>query len=237
MPWTHNLVILGRCKSPEERKFYLETAARERWSRRELERQVDGGLFLHAVANPAQASAVVAAIQPVVGNVFKDGYLLEFLDLPQDHSERDLRRGIVADLRRFLLELGRDFCFVGEEYRLQVGKKDFSVDLLFFHRGMSCLVAFELKVGEFAPADLGQLSFYLEALDRDHRKPHEGPAIGELLCAGKDRDVVEYALSRTLSPALVADYRTAMPAKAFLEAKLAEFHRLAEERQPHPDAP
>jgi predicted nuclease of restriction endonuclease-like (RecB) superfamily len=235
LPWSHNLVILGRCKSLEESRFYLETAARERWSRRELERQLAGGLFLRAVASPAQASAVVAALQPAAGNVFKDSYLLEFLDLPQPHSEQDLRRGIVADLRRFLLELGRDFCFVGEEYRVQVGTKDFFVDLLFFHRGMSCLVAFELKVGEFAPADLGQLSFYLEALDRDHRKPHERPAIGVLLCAGKDRDVVEYALSRTLSPALVAEYGTAMPAKALLEAKLAEFHRLEEGRRAHPE--
>ncbi len=228
LPWSHNLVILGRCKSMVERRFYLETAVRERWSRRALERQLDGGLFLRAVAGPAQASAAVAAVRLDAPEAFKDSYLLEFLDLPQPHSERDLRRGLVANLRRFLLELGRDFCFVGEEYRVQVGTKDFFIDLLFFHRGMSCLVAFELKVGEFEPADLGQLSFYLEALDRDHTKPHERPAIGVLLCAGKDRDVVEYALSRTLSPALVADYRTAMPEKALLEAKLAEFHRLAD---------
>jgi predicted nuclease of restriction endonuclease-like (RecB) superfamily len=231
LPWSHNLAVLGRCKTMEERRFYLETAARERWSFRELERQLAGGLFLRAVANPPQASAVVATLQPDAGNVFKDSYLLDFLDLPQPHSERDLRQGIVADLRRFLLELGRDFCFVGEEYRIQIGTKDFHIDLLFFHRGMSCLVAFELKVGEFTPADLGQLSFYLEALDRDHTKPHERPAIGVLLCAGKDRDVVEYALSRTLSPALVADYGTAMPPKALLEAKLAEFHRLEDGRR------
>ena len=227
LPWSHHLAILGRCKSMQERRFYLESTARERWSYRELGRQLDGGLFLRAVADPAQASAAVLAVRPDAPEAFKDSYLLEFLDLPHPHSEKDLRRGLVANLRRFLLELGRDFCFVGEEYRVQVGAKDFFVDLLFFHRGMSCLVAFELKVGEFEPADLGQLSFYLEALDRDHKKPHERPAIGVLLCAGKDRDVVEYALSRTLSPALVADYRTAMPEKALLEAKLAEFHRLA----------
>lgn len=233
LPWSHHVAIIGRCKSQQERQFYLETAVRERWSFRELGRQLDGGLFLRAVASPAQASAAVAALRPDAAGAFKDSYLLEFLDLPQPHSERDLRRGLVADLRRFLLELGRDFCFVGEEYRVQVGAKDFFIDLLCFHRGMSCLVAFELKVGEFTPGDLGQLSFYLEALDRDHRRPHEKPAIGVLLCAGKDRDVVEYALSRTLSPALVADYRTAMPDKALLEAKLAEFHRLASP-PPHP---
>lgn len=229
LPWSHNLAIFGRCKSQEERIFYLETAARERWTFRELGRQLDGGLFLRAVANPAQASAAVAALRTDAPAEFKDSYLLEFLDLPRPHSEKDLRRGLVANLRRFLLELGRDFCFVGEEYRVQVGTKDFFVDLLFYHRGLSCLVAFELKVGEFEPAALGQLSFYLEALDRDHRKPHEKPSVGVLLCAGKDRDVVEYALARTASPALVADYRTAMPEKALLEAKLAEFHRMAGE--------
>lgn len=227
LAWSHHLAILGRCKTLDERKFYIETAVRERWSYRVLGRHLTGGLFLRAVADPAQTSATLTTLHPDAAESFKDSYLLEFLDLPQPHSEKDLRQGLVANLRQFLLELGRDFCFVGEEFRIQVGAKDFAIDLLFFHRGMSCLVAFELKVGEFAPADLGQLSFYLEALDRDHRKPHEAPAIGVLLCAGKDRDVVEYALSRTLSPALVADYRTAMPEKAVLEAKLAEFHRLA----------
>ena len=138
-----------------------------------------------------------------------------------------MQRGLVANLRRFLLELGGDFTFVGERFRLQVGGKDFWVDLLFFHRGLNCLVAFELKVEEFEPSHLGQLQFYLEALDRDVRKPHENPALGVLLCATKDREVVEYALSRTLSPALVAEYQTRLPDKKLLQAKLHEFYTLA----------
>ena len=162
--------------------------------------------------------------------MFKDTYLLDFLNLPATHSEDDLQRALVANLRQFLLELGADFAFVGERYRLQVGGRDFFVDLLFCHRDLTCLVAFELKVEQFEPADLGQLQFYLEALDRDVKKPHERPSIGVLLCATKDSEVVEYALSRTVSPALVAEYQTRLPNKKLLQAKLHEFYELAQEQ-------
>jgi len=107
---------------------------------------------------------------------------------------------------------------------VQVGRRDFALDLLFFHRGLNCLVAIELKVGRFEPEYLGKLSFYLEALDRDVKKPHENPAIGVLLCASKDEEVVEYALSRTLSPALIAEYQPQLPDKQLLQAKLHEFY-------------
>lgn len=141
-------------------------------------------------------SPVVTQIHSSVESLFKDSYLVEFLNLPEQHSERDLQHGLIRDLKKFLMELGRDFCFIGEEYLVQVGGRDFRLDLLFFHRGLQCLVAFELKVDEFQPEYLGKLSFYLEALDRDVKKPHENPSIGILLCAGKDSEVVEYALSR-----------------------------------------
>jgi hypothetical protein len=131
---------------------------------------------------------------------------------------------LLIKLKDFLSELGRDFCFVGSEYPLQVGGRDFALDLLFFHRGLNSLVAFELKVGRFEPEYLGKLSFYLEALDRDVRKPHERASIGVLLCASKDNEVVEYALSRTLSPALIAEYQTQLPDKKLLQAKLHEFY-------------
>lgn len=165
-------------------------------------------------------------IQPGAPSFFKDSYFVDFLDLPDQHSESDLHRGLLLRLRDFLLEMGRDFCFVGSEFALQVGGRDFAVDLVLFHRGLSCLVAVELKVGRFEPEYLGKLNFYQEALDRDHRKPHENPAIGVLLCAGKDDEVVEYALSRTLSPMLIAEYRTRLPDKALLRAKLHEFYEL-----------
>lgn len=224
LPWTHNLIILSQSKQPEEREFYLRLAVRERWSKRELERQFKAALFERSVLTPAKVSAVLAQNHPQAQQLFKDSYLVEFLDLPASHAESDLHRSLLLRLRDFLLELGRDFCFVGSEYPLQVGQRDFALDLLFFHRGLNCLVAIELKVDRFEPEHLGKLGFYLEALDRDHKKPHENPAIGLLLCASKDDEVVEYALSRSLSPALVAQYQTQLPDKQLLQAKLHEFY-------------
>lgn len=224
LPWTHNLIILSQSKRAEEREFYLRTAAREKWSKRELERQFSISLFERAVLTPAKVSPVVRQSHPQALGVFKDAYLLEFLGLPEGHSEADLHKGLLGRLRNFLIELGRDFCFVGSEFPVQVGKQDFALDLLFFHRGLNCLVAIELKVGRFEPEYLGKLSFYLEALDRNVRKPHENPALGVLLCASKDDEVVEYALSRTASPALIAEYQIQLPDKALLQAKLHEFY-------------
>jgi predicted nuclease of restriction endonuclease-like (RecB) superfamily len=228
LPWTHHLIILGQSKRSEEREFYLRLAVRERWSTRELERQLRAATFERAVLGPAKVSPAVTQIHPDALQVFKDSYMVEFLELSGAHSEGDLHRGLVARLREFLIELGRDFCFVGSEYPVQVGGRDFALDLLFFHRGLNCLCAIELKVGRFEPEHLGKLNFCLEALDRDVRKPHENPSIGVLLCASKDAEVVEYALSRSLSPALVADYQTQLPDKKLLQAKLHEIYALAE---------
>jgi predicted nuclease of restriction endonuclease-like (RecB) superfamily len=149
-------------------------------------------------------------------------------DVPENHKEKELRKSIVANIRDFILEFGKDFTFVGDEYRVQVGNKDFHIDLLFYNRELSCLVAIELKVTDFKPEHLGQLEFYLEALDRDVRKPNENPSVGLILCAGKDDMVVEYALSRSLSPALVADYQLHLPNKTLLTAKLRELKELAD---------
>jgi predicted nuclease of restriction endonuclease-like (RecB) superfamily len=228
LPWTHNLLILGKCKRDEEREFYLRISQGQKWTTRELERQINSALFERTVLRPARLSAPLRDLHPSAGEVFKDAYLLEFLDLPPEHSEADLQRALVEQLRRFLIELGRDFCFVGSEYPLQIGGRDFALDLLFFNRALNCLVAFELKIEEFQPEHLGKLEFYLEALDRDVKKPHERPSIGVLLCAAKDHEVVEYALSRALSPALVAEYQTRLPDKRLLQAKLHEFCALAE---------
>ena len=224
LPWTHHLIILGQSKRPEEREFYLRLAAQEQWSSRQLERQFKAALFERTVLSPPKVSPVVAQMHPDAARVFRDSYLVEFLELSEDDAEADLHRGLLARLKDFLIELGRDFCFVGSEYPVQVGGRDFALDLLFFHRGLNCLVAIELKVGRFEPEYLGKLNFYLEALDRDVRKPHENPAIGVLLCASKDDEVVEYALRRTTSPALIAQYQTQLPDKALLQAKLHEFY-------------
>lgn len=226
LPWSHNLYILGRCKRPDEREFYLRMAVQQRWPAREVTRQIDGALFERAVLNPAKVSTALRQMHPEAEAVFRDTYLVEFLELPDAHHEADLHKSLLGNLRRFMVELGRDFCFAGSEVPLQVGTRDFSLDLLFFHRGLCCLVAIELKIGEFEPEYLGKLEFYLEALDRDVRKPHERPSIGMLLCASKNSEVVEYALSRALSPALVAEYQTTLPDKHLLQAKLHEFYAL-----------
>lgn len=226
LPWSSNLHILTRTKLPEEREFYLRMATQHRWQVREVARQIDSQLFVRSVLSPPKVSETLQEKHPKAETYFKDGYFLEFLGLPTGHSEHDLHSGLLNNLGQFLTELGSDFCYIGSEYPLQVGGQDFALDLLFFHRGLNCLLAIELKVTAFQPEHLGKLSFYLEALDRDHRKPHENPAIGVLLCASKDDEVVEYALSRSLSPALIAEYQTQLPDKKLLQAKLHEFYAL-----------
>lgn len=233
LSWSHNITIMSRCNSDQEREYYLQAANAKRWSVRELERQIGGGLYERALTQPAPLSPALVAQHPRATEVFKDTYLLDFLNLPTHHSEQDLQRGLVLHLKDFLLELGPDFTFVGEQFRLQVGQQDFFVDLLMYHRRLQALVAFELKITAFAPAMMGQLDFYLEALDRDHRLLHENPSIGVLLCRSADAQVVEYALSRSASPALVARYLTQLPDKALLQAKLDEFYAL---EQAHADA-
>ena len=234
LPWSHNLLILSGCKRPEAREFYLRLAVHERWAKRELDRQLAGALFERTVLAPPKLAPLVRELHPAAATIFKDTYLLDFLDLPEVHSEADLQHGLVANLKRFLIELGRDFAFVGEQYLLQVGGTDFRLDLLFYHRSLQCLVAFDLKIKRFEPEHLGKMDFYLEALDRDVRKPHERPSIGVLLCATKDNEVVEYSLSRSLSPALIAEYQTVLPDKQLLQRKLHEFYQLA---MPATDAP
>ena len=226
LPWTHHLLILSYAKREEEREFYIRLALREKWSKRELERQFRTGLFEQTILKPLKVSPAVRQMHPEALTIFKDAYALEFLGLPEDHSEADLHGSLLRNLGRFISELGRDFCFMGSEYPIQVGGQDFALDLLFFHRGLNCLVAIELKAARFEPEHLGKLNFYLEALDRDHKKPHENPCLGVLLCATKDSEVVEYALSRSLSPALIAQYKTQLPDKALLKAKLHEFYQL-----------
>jgi predicted nuclease of restriction endonuclease-like (RecB) superfamily len=219
---------MGKCKRDEEREFYLRMAHSQKWSSRDLERQLNGALFERVVLSPTKLSAPLRELYPDAAAIFKDSYLIEFLDLPPKHAESDLQRALIEQLKQFLIELGRDFCFVGSQYTIQVGGRDFALDLLFFNRALNCLVAFELKVVEFEPEHLGKLQFYLEALDRVVRKPHEQASIGVLLCATKNQEVVEYALSRAMSPALVAQYQTQLPDKKLLQAKLHEFYALAE---------
>lgn len=222
LPWTHNTIIFSRCKSAEEREYYLRLTVADKLNKRELERQIDSAYFQRSLM-ATKLSPLAREIHPSISQVFKDNYVLEFLGLPETHSETDLQKALTGHMKAFILELGKDFIFMGEQFRLQVGNQDFYIDLLFYHRGLSALVAFELKIGKFSPEHMGQLNFYLEALDRDVKKPHENPSIGVLLCRDKDDEVVEYALSRNLSPTLIAQYQLQLPDKELIQAKLHEW--------------
>ncbi len=229
--WTNNLLIFSRCKTLEEMEFYLKYVKQENYSKRELDRQISASLFERMMIGNSKLSPAVSESNKDISNTFKDSYVFEFLNLPDPHSENDLQRGLVRQMKNFILELGKDFLFIGEEYKLQVGNSDFYVDLLFYHRGLQCLVAFELKADKFKPDHLGQLNFYLEALDRDVKKPNENPSIGVLLCKDKDSEVVEYSLSRSLSPTMVSEYKTQLPDKKLLQQKLHElYHNDANEK-------
>ncbi|QXU43358.1 YhcG family protein [Pedobacter sp. D749] len=223
--WTHNLIILSRLKSIEEKEFYLKLCLKEKYSKRELERQISASHYERSIMGNTKLSPVVRVLQNEIETIFKDTYVFEFLNLSEPHSENDLQKNLVLEMRNFILELGKDFLFISEEYKIQVGNSDFYIDLLFYHRGLQCLVAFELKVDKFKPEHLGQLNFYLEALDRDVKKLNENPSIGILLCKDKDNEVVEYALSRSLSPTLVAEYKTQLPDKKILQRKIHELFK------------
>lgn len=218
--WTNHLQIMSSAKSKDERHFYLQLCAKEHYSKRELERQIDSAYYERCKLS-ARKPIPETAPQNIRSSIL-DTYVLEFLDLPEQFSERSFKKAIIENLKQFILEFGRDFSFVGEEYQVQVGNTDFYIDLFFYNRAISCLVAIELKIGKFKPEHIGQINFYLEALDRDVKKPNENPSVGLILCASKDDAVVEYALSRTMSPTLVSDYTLYLPDKKVLKDKLRE---------------
>jgi predicted nuclease of restriction endonuclease-like (RecB) superfamily len=222
--WTNHLLILSGSKDIEEKEFYIALCVKEKYSKRELERQIDSAYYQRYMLSSEKLLPEIVANNENAR--FLDSYMLEFLDLPDKFSENDLKRAIVQNLKKFVLEIGKDFTFVAEEYRVQVGDSDFYIDLLFSHRELSCLVAFELKIGKFKPEFISKMDFYLEALDRDHKKSKENPSIGVILCADKNEEVVEYAMSRTLSPTMVADYKLKLIDKALLERKLSEIKGL-----------
>jgi len=220
--WTNHLEIISQTKSPEEKLFYLVHCINEKWSMRELRRQLNTGFYERTMLSVKTVSAVPTQFP---SELFKDPYIFEFLDLPVGHSEKDLEKAIIKNLQKFILEIGKGFTYMGNQFRLQVGNKDYHTDLLFYHRDLQSLVMFELKIQEFEPEFLGKLNFYLEALDRDVKRPHENASIGILLCKGKDNEVVEYAMARNTSPAMIADYETKLIPRNVLANKL---HQLVE---------
>ena len=228
LSWTNNLLILSGSKSKEERHFYLHLSIKENYSKRELDRQITSAYYERYLLS--EGNALPTANKTIDEDDYPDTrvldlYSLEFLDLPSEYSESDLKNAIVKNLKNFILEVGRDFTFIGDEYRVQVGNHDLFIDLLFFNRELSCLVAFELKLGEFKAEYLGKMNLYLEALDRDVKKKNENPSVGVILCSSKDKDIVEYSLSKNISQTLISEYKLKLIDKKLLENKLNEIKK------------
>ena len=219
LSWSSHLLIMSGCKTEEEREFYIRLAIKERYTYRQLERQMDSGYYERYMLSKDKLLPEKVRAD---SNPFLDSYVIEFLDLPPKYAEKDLRKGLIAGMKQFILEIGKDFTFIGEEYAIQVGGEDFRVDLLFFHRTLKCLVAIELKTGKFKPEYVSKMDFYLEGLDRQHKMQDENPSVGLILCASKNDEVVEYAMSRTLSPMMVSQYQLQLPDKEVLRKKLQE---------------
>jgi len=223
---TNHIEILCRCKSDEERLFYILYANKEHLVKRELQRCISNQTYAGLLGSKDNMSKGLLERYPNAPVMFKDTLFVDFLNLPKKHSETKLRNGLIEHMKQFILELGKDFIFMDQEYRLNIGASTFKADLLFFHRGLQALVAVELKKTKFHPRDLGQLEFYLEALDRDVKRSNENPSIGIILCPEADRVVVEYAMSRSMSPTMIAEYKRILISQERMQQQLNEFCNL-----------
>ena len=228
---TNHIEILCRCKSSEERLFYILYAHKEHLVKRELQRSITNQTYTTLLGDKKNMSKGLLQTYPNAPVVFKDTLFVDFLGLPQKHSETKLKKGLIEHMKQFILELGKDFIFMDQEYNLNVGASTFKADLLFFHRGLQALVAVELKKTKFHPRDLGQLEFYLEALDRDVKRSNENPSIGILLCPDADKMVVEYAMSRSVSPTLITEYKRILIPQERMQEQLNEYCNLFLEEQ------
>jgi predicted nuclease of restriction endonuclease-like (RecB) superfamily len=229
LSWSHHYVVVGACETPAERYFYLKTAAAERWSVRELRRQIDADLFTRYVSVKSHPEKCLPQEAEAGGLLpFKDHYVLEFLGLEDEHSELQLRKAILADLRSFFLEFGKELTFVGEEYPLAVGGDTFHIDLLFFHRRLRCLIAIDLKKGKFKPEYAGKSRFYCAALDELIKLPHERPSLGLVLCRSADSIQVRLALTDAAEKIGVATYQTALPEERLIRRRIETLPELPE---------
>lgn len=221
--WTNHQIILSRCKTDASRLFYILYAGRERLENKELTRALRTDAMSSILGSKDAQSEIMHHEYPQSGTLFKDTVYLEMLGLPVKYKEAKLRKSIIAHMKDFILEMGKDFLFIDDEHRVTVGGKTFKVDLLFYHRLLQCMVAIELKTTEFHPKDLGQLEFYLEALDQEERRSNENPSIGIILCKDADMEVVRYALNRSVSPTMVALYKEQLQVGSVIQRSLVEF--------------
>lgn len=205
--WSHNIVILERCKTDLEREYYIQMTKKYGWTKSVLIHQIELKSYESFLSNQTNFDkSLEEKYRSQAKLAVKDEYSFDFLEMGELYRERDLELGLIKNIRKFLLEMGGDFAFIGNQHRLRVGAEDFYIDLLLYHRSLLCLVAVELKVTSFKPEYAGQLQFYLTALNELERKPHENPAIGILICKDKDRTVVEYTLKMIDHPMGVASY-------------------------------
>lgn len=221
--FSSHIVIMSNCRDMEAKVFYALYSYREHLTKRNLERAIHNDTMGSLLGDGHNLSAGLKKLYPNANVEIKDRLMVDFLGLPSKHSERRLHKSIIEHGKEFMEELGNDFLFMGSEYPLDVGGSTFKVDLLYFHRGLQCLVAIELKATPFRPSYMGQLEFYLEALDRDVRRSNENPSVGILLCQESNRTVVEYAMSRSLSPTMVAEYESKLIPKEIMQRALDEF--------------
>ncbi|MEK7309415.1 MAG: PDDEXK nuclease domain-containing protein [Planctomycetota bacterium] len=213
--WSHNIIIFERCKDALEREFYIRMARKFGWSKNVLIHQIDNKTYRKTLVNQTNFDkALPVKIRNQAKLAVKDEYTFDFLELGEEHSELELERALIQKVNRFLVEMGGIFTFMGNQFRIEINGQEFFIDILLYHRRLKCLVAIELKVGEFKPEYTGKMQFYLSALDDLVKMRNENPSIGIILCRDKDRTIVEYALRDSRKPIGVATYKitTRLPA-------------------------
>ena len=219
--WTHNVIVMEKCKDDLEREFYIRMTRKFGWTKNVLIHQIEGQAYEHTLLNQTNFHKTVS---PEMRNqaklAVKDEYTFDFLELGEEHSEHELEESVLARMDQFLREMGGAISFMGSQYRLEVGGQEYFVDILLYHRHLRCLIALELKVGEFIPEYVGKMQFYLTILDRHHRLKNENPPVGIIVCKSKNKTIVEYALRETGKPMGVATYRVASQPPPHMTKKL-----------------
>lgn len=223
IPFTSHIEIMNRCRSYEERVFYMLYAAQQHLKTEELRRCIVNQTYLSLLDKDKMLSPRLLSQYPNSNYILKDKAIIDFLNLPERHNEHHLHKGLLEHMKEFILEMGKDFLFMESEYSVQVGGSTKRIDLLFYHRALQCLVAIELKAVGFEPEFVGKMDMYLEALDRDIKRDNENPSIGIILCPSADRSMVEYTLSRSLSPTMVAEYQRKLIPQEVMQRSLEEY--------------
>ncbi|SFR49183.1 Predicted nuclease of restriction endonuclease-like (RecB) superfamily, DUF1016 family [Thiomicrospira sp. ALE5] len=231
--WSHNIKILQKLKDPLAQQFYIQATLKNGWSLRVLDHQIDNQTYEKTLLGQTNfANTLPAKMQQQTDLIIKDEYTFDFLELAEEHSEKELENALIQKIRDFLIQMGADFAFMGNQYKLTVDDEDYFIDLLLYHRRLKSLIAVELKIGKFKPEYAGKMSFYLTALNETVKLPEENPSIGIIICKDKARTTVEFALKESNQPIGVAtyklahqlpkEYQHALPAAEEIEQKLSE---------------